>query len=447
MSDTTTPPAAASPGTALAIVRGGRQRKLLSEPILFEETALPGFMRAGLAIVAGLVLVFLVWAAIARVDSVATGAGAVLPSPSIRTVQLRDGGILAELKVTEGQKVVEGQVLLRLDGSEAGAELDRLQARHTALLLRAERLKAVAERRKPDFTAVPNATAEQIAEQARAWQDQLAARKGAALAADTQAEQKRREIKLLRETLVIAQQQFRLAADQAVLREKAAESGAAPREAYLDAARAKIAAEAETSRLREQVQAAQDQLAEAERRRASLDATVEQDALAELATITAEAGSVAQAIAKSRDRLQGLEVKAPAAGTVQDLRVGAPGEAMAAGIPLMRVAQANAMLEAELRIDPRDIGSVQVGQAVRLKVTGYDRQGMVPGKVARIAPNAVFDDQNGKPYYRVTVALGRTTLGAENQHRLLPGMAVEGDVVTGQMAVLRHLLKPVLAAR
>jgi adhesin transport system membrane fusion protein len=440
---------ASSPGTALTIVRGSRQRKLLSEPILFEESSLPAFVRVGLIAVAGFLVLFIIWASIVHVDEIASAPGQVVPSGAIKVVQHLEGGVVAEILVTEGQKVEEGQVLVRLDPTDARSELDQMRTRYYGLLLRAERLKAINERRVPDFAVVTKDYPDLVGDQERLWHGQLAARRSAVQVIDSQVDQKRREVKQLRDALDIAQQQFKLASDQTVIRAQAAESGVVSRQTYLETARAKVAAEGEVNRLREQIQVATDALAESERRRINLDDTQGQDSLAELGTVTNEAEQVRNGLSKVQDRVQRLDIRSSVTGLVQDLKVNTIGEVSPAGGTLMRIVPTDAVLEAEVRIATRDIGHVQPGQPVKVKVTSYDynRYGSLPGTLLKVSPTTLFDEQEKKPYYRGIVQISRPFMGpGENQNLVLPGMAVEADVVTGNKTLISYLLKPVFVS-
>ncbi|CAA7612956.1 HlyD family type I secretion periplasmic adaptor subunit [Magnetospirillum sp. UT-4] len=446
------PPAAAeapAPGNALVIVRGGRQRKLLSEPILFEEASLPAFVRAGLLTAAGFLVLFLIWASIVHIDEIAAAPGQVIPTGSVKVVQHLEGGSVAEILVSEGQEVAEGAVLIRMDTTDAMSEHKQMLARYYGLLLRAERLKAVRENRKPDFASVTTDFPDLALDQERLWHGQIAARKSALEVIDSQVDQKRREIKQLKDALNIAHQQLKLAGDQTDIRQQAADSGVVSRQTYLETARAKVAAQGEVARLTEQIQVNTDALAEAVRRRASLDATQEQDTLSELGSVAGEAEQVKNALTKLLDRVQRTDVRAPVSGRVQDLKVNTVGEVVPAGGTLMRVVPSNAVLEAEVRIATADVGHVAPGQPVKVKVSSYDynRYGMLPGTVKKVSPTTYTSETDKTPYYRGIVEISRPYMGpGENQNLVLPGMSVEADIVTGNKVLIEYLFKPVFVS-
>ena len=61
----------------------------------------------------------------------------------------------------------------------------------------------------------------------------------------------------------------------------------------------------------------------------------------------------------------------------------------------------------------------------------------------RVSASTYLDPQS-QPYYRAEISLDRSYLGTDpNRHRLLPGMTVQADIVTGKKSVLDYILKPV----
>ena len=67
--------------------------------------------------------VLLIWAWFAKVDEVTRGEGRVIPSKQVQVIQSLDGGIVSEILVTEGQKVLVGTPLIRIDETRAVSSL------------------------------------------------------------------------------------------------------------------------------------------------------------------------------------------------------------------------------------------------------------------------------------------------------------------------------------
>src|SRR5687767_5323445 len=79
---------------------------------------LAGWMlRLLIALLAGMLL----WAAFGRLDIVAVADGKLVPSTYLKIVQPAEQGIVKEILVREGEKVAEGQVLVRMDPALAAA--------------------------------------------------------------------------------------------------------------------------------------------------------------------------------------------------------------------------------------------------------------------------------------------------------------------------------------
>ena len=108
---------------------------------------------------------FVVWAALASVDEIVRGQGTLNSSSCPQIIQNLEGGILAELKVKEGDVVEAGTVLVRLHTTQFQSSVDELQNQITALAVRQLRLEAelagqfdfrvpaALEQRSPDLVA------------------------------------------------------------------------------------------------------------------------------------------------------------------------------------------------------------------------------------------------------------------------------------------------------
>jgi HlyD family type I secretion membrane fusion protein len=162
--------------------------------------------------------------------------------------------------------------------------------------------------------------------------------------------------------------------------------------------------------------------------------------------VNAEINEVNQRITAEADRLNRLEVVAPTRGLIQDLKVSTPGAVLQPGDALMTLVPIDDTLIVESRIQTRDVGHVQVGQPVNVRVTAYDfaRYGDVQGLLADVSPTTFFDEQTGQPYYKGFVELGQGFVGDRpGRNPILPGMTVDASIITGEKTVLAYLLRPV----
>ncbi|MGI9132612.1 MAG: biotin/lipoyl-binding protein, partial [Rhodoferax sp.] len=89
------------------------------------------------------VVLFVAWAAWFDIDQSVRAQGQVIPGARTQVIQVLDGGVLAKIRVQEGDSVKAGQVLALLEPDRAKAAFDEALAKHIAL--RAALLRAQAE--------------------------------------------------------------------------------------------------------------------------------------------------------------------------------------------------------------------------------------------------------------------------------------------------------------
>jgi HlyD family secretion protein/adhesin transport system membrane fusion protein len=165
----------------------------------------------------------------------------------------------------------------------------------------------------------------------------------------------------------------------------------------------------------------------------------------ERAQFSVELAELEQKISKHKDRVDRLAVKSPIRGIVQELVHKTPGEVVRPGDLVAKIVPINSQVVAEVRVDPKDIGHVKVGDQVEVKLSTFDPNvfGVVTGRIDVISATT-FKNEEGNPYYKVVVALNQRYVGKGNRRRLIqPGMVAEANIITGSKSLIKYLLKPV----
>lgn len=421
-----------------------RKRRLLAEAVWVEEELVPAFVRPLLLLVAAVVFLFLLWAALTHITEVARAPGEVSPSGQVKVVQHLDGGSVAEILVAEKALVQKGQVLLKLDGAQAQAELHQGQARMATLRLRAERLAAFVEHRAPRFAGLADAYPDLVEHQMQVYKTQVSARASALAILDHQVNQRSDRLAQLQKARTVAQEHLGLTGELATMREELASRKLVNRSVLLDTRRAKVSAEGEVARADSDVKMAEQELEESRSRRMDTENVLKRDALAELASVGAELAEVSEQLGRLQARADRLVVRAPARGYVQDLKVQTVGQVVPPGGLMLQIVPDNVPLEAIVRIAPKDIGHVRAGQTVNLRVASFDysRFGMAQGTLKQVSATSLVGE-DGRPYFRGWVALPNPYVGHEaGRYPLQPGMSVEAEILTGEKSVLAYLGKP-----
>jgi HlyD family secretion protein len=86
----------------------------------------------------GTTAVGLAWLALAKTDEVVVASGKLQPIGDVKTIQMPVGGVLETMLVKDGQRVSQGQVLLRLDNE---ATLDRRESLRTTITAKQAQLR------------------------------------------------------------------------------------------------------------------------------------------------------------------------------------------------------------------------------------------------------------------------------------------------------------------
>src|SRR4030081_656331 len=114
----------------------------LTQPLVLEDGRTPQILSHTLYTLSVFILAIVLWAALSDVREVTLASGQIIPSGQVQNVNHLEGGIVAELLVREGDRVVEGQPLIRLEPVAAKSDLEQLQVRRAGLALQIIRLDA-----------------------------------------------------------------------------------------------------------------------------------------------------------------------------------------------------------------------------------------------------------------------------------------------------------------
>lgn len=431
------------------VIKGGRRKRLLSEAIQLEEEVVPEFIRPAMLAIAVFVVVFIAWAATVNISEVASALGEVIPSGQVQVVEHLEGGVIEDILVEEGATVEKGQTLVHLNAVQANAEFKQLQARFISLRLRGERLTAFSEGRKPDFSEIGADYPQLVADQMGIYKNQIKSRETSVQVIKSQLEQRRRELRQLKESLVAARQHKQLTAEMLDMREKMVAKKLITRVEYLETKRAKITAAGEVARILDEIKVNEQAVIETQSRIADHGAQLLNTATKELGAVSAEIAEVRNSMARIEDRVAHLEIKAPIRGLVQELMVKTVGQVVSPGGLLMRIVPIGDTLEVEVQISPNDIGHIKIGQKVLVKVGSYDfsRFGGINGSLRRLSASSMIDATSGEAFFKGWVSLDKPHIGNEpGKYTVLPGMNVVAEISTGEKTLLQYIMKPLMDA-
>jgi len=390
---------------------------------------------------------FVYWAALTPVYEIVSGNGTIRPEGLSTRIEHREGGLVADIQVAEGDPVRAGDIIARLDDADLRAELQKLQAtldgleqniaRYQWLLsldLTSEDDKVTPERLAsvdPAFVEDVNYRIAQI-ETMRAQREVARAHRGALQAQLSAANE---ELSILQDQLdrftsIGSEGLIPLSRTEDIRREALRlESGIAQLEGEIAVQTATIL----------QMRSSENELVTQYRREATLQLDVELE----------QRIATTQSILQMDDRLIRSVLRAPVSGIVNALSIQNVGEVVGPGEIIAEIIPENTRAFAEIEIPADRIGGVQVGRAASMKVLTYDftRFGDIPAVVERISPSSFVKD-NGDVVFRVQLSFSEDQLfsdpgNAGPEHPISPGMTVVADIKSDRRTILSYLLKPV----
>lgn len=374
--------------------------------------------------IAGAVVALTAWASVGKVETSVHADGRVIPAGRTALVQHREGGVVEEILVREGQTVSQGAVLARISSAQAGADLAQQRVQAEALRARIVRLQAEATGLDPDWSGVGAdvAAVEKAALVAR--QDRLRAQMRELQAVIDGAAARRAQL----------DQQAGLLAGKIDRLAGLAARGAGAK-AETDGARLELA------RVREALAALPAEKARAEAEMARLQAEMALKAQEELAAATAELAGLEAGMAEVQDRLGRTDVRAPVAGVVKRLEITSTGAVVRPGGDVAELVPVGEDLVVEARVRPEDLGRLAPGQPALVRMSAWDLSstGALQGVVEQISPDVFIDERSGAAFYTARVA---TQAGGAEQ-MVAPGMTATVDLLTGERRVIDYLLGPI----
>lgn len=423
----------------------------------------PAPRRALWAIMA-LFTIALLWACIGQVDIVAVAPGRIVVSEGTKLVQPLEASVVQAIHVKDGDKVQAGQVLVELDPTAAQADNSRVTQERAGALSEAWRTQALLQALANGGTPVLPSEAPEASEASLALvRSQLQAEWR-----DMQAQQARlqSDIDTRRAELQTVRQQIdKLLATLPIVQKREADFQALSAQGFVsqhagqDRTQARIEMERDLATQRARQLEVQAAISQAERALAAWRTEVlrtlnERHAKADLMARSLQAEGIK---ASQRERLTTL--KAPVAGTVQQLAVHTTGGVVTPAQVLMVVVPEQAHVTAEVTLENKDVGFVNLGQSasIKLETFPYTRYGTVDAQVTTITADAVMQQPSVKPdedgktqatgggaVFPATLTLAAHTLDVDGKAiRLMPGMNLTAEIKTGKRRIIEYLLSPV----
>jgi HlyD family secretion protein len=391
------------------------------------------------------------WAAMSSIRSAVVASGTVVVEGHSKRIQNRDGGIVAEIRVEDGDYVEAGDLLIRLDETETRAQLaiiesvlDEFEARRARLAAERDgetevRFPATLLARRDKFEV-----AELLVGQERFFASRKAVLDGRKDQLDQRIDQLEQEISGITAQATSTGEQGRLIGGEldslrpllddgfvsvtrirGLEREQARLLGdAGQRAAEIARARARIG----ETRL-EIIQLADD----------ARSATLE-----ELGEADSRIAELRQRRLEAQTKLTRTSLRAPLSGLVHELAVHTIGGVIGAGDTIMQIVPQADELVVEARVRTQDIDEIVEGQGASVRFTAFNQRNTVQvlAEVIHVSADTTQEMRDAPPTFAVRLRLSADELDKLGDLKLKPGMPAEVFIQTRTRTPLSYLLQP-----
>ncbi|MBO3760092.1 HlyD family type I secretion periplasmic adaptor subunit [Ciceribacter sp. L1K22] len=391
-------------------------------------------------------------AAMVNLSGAVVTGGHLVVATYPKAVQHLKGGIVAEIEVANGDRVHQGDLLIRLDDTQTKAmlgivsnRLDEMRSREARLsaeiagsasvafpqdlLDRAEREPEVAllisaernlfEARRSSLTR----KREQLGQRIEQLRREIEGLKAQSAGKATEMELIRKEASGVRE--LVGKELLSVTRLNALEREEARLVG-------------------ETGVLVSSIAQTEGRIVETDLQILQLDDDLRSEAAADIRQVQAEIAEFSERRIAAEDDLKKMDIMAPQDGVVHQLSVHAPGAVVTPGTPILTVVPVSDSLIAEVRILPQDIDQLSPGQEATLRFSAFHHATTpeIKGRIEQVSADLTVDQRSGMGYYVARIGLEPEEVAKLGAVTLVPGMPVEAFIRTTDRTILSYLLKP-----
>ena len=415
----------------------------------------PTFKPMMLGTITLLILVggFGLWGVMAEISGAVVASGQIEVDQNRQIVQHPDGGVVAEIAIDEGDSVIAGQTLIKLDPTLEKSELAIIEGQLFELMARRGRLEAERDGNKTiDFDATLKERASNdpsVAELMSGQQRLLDARSETASNQVAQLSKRKGQIRNQIEGLdaqqIALQRQLDLIAEELSDQQSLLNRGLAQATKVLALQRTEAQLSGQMGDLSARKAEYEGRITEIDIEITSLDAGRREEAITNLRDQQFRALELEERARALHEKLSRMDIKAPVSWIVYGLTVFAERSVIRPADPVLFLIPQDRPLIIAARVEPIHIDEIFTGQEVTVRFSSLDQRSTpeLLGRVVQISADAFQDDARQISYYRAEIVLSEGEQDKIPQGiTLIPGMPVESFIKTNDRTPLAYLVKP-----
>jgi HlyD family secretion protein len=411
-----------------------------------ERSPVPPFAQTTLQLLLLVFAAFMVWASLSQIDLVVVAQGKLVnPMPNV-VVQPLETSIIQSVDVRAGQVVKKGDKLATLDATFAQADEAQLKSKLSSLEIQAQGLE---QELSGDISIAPIATSEDAKLQENLLSERRANYKAQQLKLGETAAKLRAALATNRSDQQRIAARLKSLKEIEAMQEKMVAQKFGAQIQLMEAQQRTKEVERDLELAGNREQEIRRELSAFEAEKTAFEKGWRQKTMEELLAVSRERDAVREQLQKADKRYKLVTLSAPIDGVVLEIAKLSPGSIVQGGETFFTLVPLNVELEAEVQINSVDVGYIQKGDAVHIKLDAFpfQRHGMLEAKVRDISQDAFKRDTAAKSgldaYYLTKMTLGKMDLkNLLESSRLLPGMTLTAEIVVGKRSVISYLAWP-----
>jgi len=393
------------------------------------------------------------WMTLVPLSGAVVVPGNLVVQSNVKTVQHPTGGVVAQIPVHNGMRVNAGDLLLRLDSTQAQASLQVVSKQLDEV--RAKSARLVAERDGLPKPTIPpemagrlddNNVKTVLASEASLFRARTTARESQKELLKSKVSQLGEEIVGLEAQVASKAKQLDLITGELTGVQELFDKRLVPIARLTALQREAARIEGERGQLISTIAETKTKVDEAKLQLVRLDQDVRTEVVKDLGEAQGKEAELSERSIAARDVLERIEMRAPTSGVIHQLNAHTIGGVIRAGDAVMEVVPDSDDLQIEAKLQPNDIDQVRKGQQAFVRFSAFNQR-VTPqliGQVSYVSPDTTKDQQSGTSYFTVRIMLPEEERRRLAGLQLSSGMPAEVFMQTGSRTMLSYLLKPIL---
>jgi adhesin transport system membrane fusion protein len=401
-----------------------------------------------ITLVTAIFAVFLAWANYTQLDLVTRGSGRVIADGQNKNVQSPERGTIATYVVEGGSSVTAGQIIATINPIEAEGVLEELEARLSNLRLKMFRLDA--ELNGNSIASVRNKATDYSDALLDAEIELMASRReslNAELMNLNQDKQRKGKALLSLEAEIDGQVVL-----QTLLNKEMLEVLPLVDAGVLGSSE-RFRLDREKASIRTQLQVLSERVAQTKLEIEQIDSQLDAvqinyntEIYQERSQVTGEIAELEVRLPAIRQRLNETEIRSPIDGIVNRVFFNSVGAVVSSGEVVAEIVPTGGQLLIEAFVDPKDIATIEPGQAAKISLTAYDpsKYGFLLGTLTKVSADTVFREETKSSAYSVNVSIDTEIYESEGiPVSIVPGMIAQVDIIRGERTILEYFWQPI----